>query len=124
MAYSNRGSNLPGIVAAVDLSSAQHRFVTIDSGGEAALAAAAGRIDGVNAGNPAQGVAVPIEGPGSVSKVEASAAITAGDSVGSAANGQARTAVINDFIAGAALNSVSNAGELVSVWLTMPGISL
>ncbi len=124
MAISNRGTNLPGVVAAADLTAAQHRFVSVDSNGAAALTGAAGRMDAVVENNPDIDQAASLMGPGSIAKVEASAAIAAGASVGSAANGQARTAVTNDFIAGVALNAVGASGELVSVFLTFPGISL
>jgi hypothetical protein len=121
MAYENRGTNLPGIVAAADFSAAQHRFVSIDSAGEAALAGAGGRIDAVLENNPVQGVACTLNGPGSVAKVEASAAIAQGADVASAADGKAVTAAAGNYIAGKALNAVGASGEIVSVWLTLPG---
>jgi hypothetical protein len=74
MAYDNRGTNLPGIVAAADYSAAQHRFVAINSSGKAALCAAGARVDAVLDNNPAADQACSLMGPGSVSKVEASAA--------------------------------------------------
>lgn len=119
MAYANRGSNLPGIVAAVDLSAAQHRFVTVGATG-VGLTAAAGRIDAALENNPVAGEAASLSGPGSVVKIEASAAIAVGASVGSAANGQARTAAALDYIAGVCVEAAGAGGELCSVWMTFP----
>lgn len=122
MSYSNRGSNLPGIVAGADLSAAQHRFVSINGSGKADLTAAGARVDAVVENNPALDVAASLMGPGSVAKVEASAAIALGASVASAANGQAVTAASTNFIAGVCVEAAGASGELCSVWLTMPGV--
>jgi hypothetical protein len=121
MAYENRGTNLPGIVAAADYSAAPHRFVSINNAAKAALVAAGARIDGVMENNPVADQAVSIMGPGSVAKVEASAAIALGADVASAADGKAVTAASGNYIAGRALTVAGAAGELVSVWLTLPG---
>ena len=75
MAYGNRGSNLPGIVAGADLTAAQHRFITIDSTGRAVLSGLGGRISAVLQNNPNTGQAATLEGPGSVSKLESGAAV-------------------------------------------------
>lgn len=124
MAFSNRGANLPGVVAAADLTAAQHRFVTIDSNGKAGLTGAAGRIDAVVENNPNTDEPASLMGPGSVAKVEASAAIALGANVSSAANGQARTAVQFDFIAGVCVEAAGASGDLCSVWMTHPGTVL
>ena len=119
MAYDNRGTNLPGVVAAADLSALQHRFVTIGATG-VNVTAAAGRIDAVLDNDPILNQAATLMGPGSVAKVTASAAITVGDSVGSAASGKARTALALDYIAGICVEAAGADGELCSVWLTFP----
>lgn len=121
MAYENRGTNLPGIVAEADYSAAQHRFVSINSSGKAELTGAGARIDAVMENNPVADVAASLKGPGSVAKVEASASIALGADVASAADGKAVTAAAGNYIAGKALNVAGAAGELVSVWLTLPG---
>ena len=124
MAFSNRGTNLPGIVAGADLSAAQHRFVSIDSAGKAVLTGAGAIVDAALENNPILDEAASLMGPGSVAKIEASAAIALGAEVSSAANGQARTAVQFDFIAGRALTVAGGSGELVSVWMNFPGSKL
>ena len=121
MSYSNRGSNLPGIVAGADLSAAQHRFVSIDATGRAVLTGAGARIDGALENNPALDVPASIMGPGSVAKIEASAAIAVGASVAAAANGQGVTAAAGNYIAGVCVEAAGQAGELCSVFLTFPG---
>lgn len=121
MAYSNRGSNLPGIAAGADLSAGQHRFVQVDATGRAILAPAGGRIDAALENNPLEDEAASLMGPGSVAKIEASAAIAAGAQVSAAANGQGVTAISGDYIAGVCVEAAGAAGELCSVFLTMPG---
>lgn len=122
MAYSTRGNSLPGISAGADLSTTgQHRFVTVDSTGRVVLTGAAGRSEGVLANNPIEDQAAEVQGHGAVAKVSASAAIAAGDSVASAANGQGRTAVALDFIIGVCVEAAGASGELCSVYITMPG---
>ena len=123
MAYSNRGSNLPGIVAGADLSAAQHRFVQVDATGRAVLAPAGGRVDAALENNPPTDGACSLMGPGSVAKIEASAAVAYGAQVAAAANGQAVTAVSTNFIAGVCVEAAGAAGELCSVFLTMPGVA-
>lgn len=124
MAYDNRGSNLPGIVAAADYSSAQHRFVAINSAGKAALAAAGARVDAVLDNNPGADQACSLMGPGAVAKVEASAAIARGAEVASAADGKAVTAseAAGDFVVGVAVTAAAGAGALLSVWMPFPGV--
>lgn len=121
MAYENRGTNLPGIVAAADYSAAQHRFVSINGDGKAELTGAGLRMDACLENNPLADHAATLNGPGSVAKIEASAAIAQGADVASAADGKAVLAASGNYIAGKALNAVSAAGELVSVWFTLPG---
>lgn len=108
-----------GLKANADLSSLQHRFVKMTTTPYAVdVCGAAGEPIGVLLNKPTSGVAASIAGVGSVVKVTASAAITAADKIGVAANGKARTAADNDYIAGIALDTVANDGELVSVYLT------
>jgi len=124
MAYDNRGTNLPGIVAAGDYSAAQHRFVAINSAGKAALCAAGARVDAVLDNNPGADEACTLMGPGSVAKVEASAAIAEGAEVASAADGKAVTAAEanGDYVAGVALTAAAGAGALCSVWMPFHGV--
>ena len=121
MGFDKRGETLPGIVAAADLTAAQHRFITISAAGKAALTGAGARIDAVLENNPNIDQAASLLGPGSVAKVEASAAISIGDDVSAAANGKAATSATTQYIAGVALTAAGADTELISVWLTMPG---
>ena len=92
MAIEKRGASLPGIVAAADFSAAgQHRFVTINGAGKAALTGDGLKADAVLDNNPIADQACQLYGPGSVMKVEASAAIALGANVSSAASGKAKT---------------------------------
>jgi len=123
MAYDNARYTLPGISAGADLTAAQHRFVSIDATGRAVLTAAGARVDGVVDNKPNLDEAAAVLGYGSVAKVEASAAIAAGASVASAANGQAVTATLNAFIAGVCVEAAGAAGELCSIYLASHGQS-
>lgn len=114
MAIELQGKTIPGLVAAADYSAAQHRFVLIDSNGAALLSSAAGPMDGVMENNPAAGQAATVH-HGGTAKVEASAAISVGDEVGSAADGKARSAQSGDHIAGVCLVAASADGDLCSV---------
>lgn len=121
MTFSNRGTNLPGVVAAADLSSSTHRFVTIDSDGKAGLSTAGERIDAAIENNPEADQAAALMGPGSVAKIVAGEAITAGDSLASDAVGRAVVASASEEVGGIALNDASALGEIVSVWLVGHG---
>lgn len=108
--------------AAADLSGEQYHFVKVtaektvgvcDAAGEAAL--------GVNQGNTdAAGNAVQVGFHG-ISKVEASAAISAGDLIATTAAGLAATATTGQTVLGVALMDAGAAGELVPVLLYQGG---
>ena len=121
MSFSNRGTNLPGIVAAADFSLTQHRFITIDTSGEAALSTLGERIDAVLEDNPIAGQAAALMGPGSVAKITAGEAIAIGDELASDATGRCKTATASEQVGGVALTSAGGAGELVSVWVVGHG---
>ena len=122
MAFEKVGETLPGIEASGDLSSDQFKFVTIDSNGQAVLAGAGASIAGVLQNKPsAIGIAATIWGPGTVSKVIASAAIAAGADVTSTAVGLAVTSATGNYIAGIALRASSASGDLIPVFITQPG---
>ena len=121
MSYQNRGTNLPAIVAAADFSSSQHRFITIDTDGKAALTTLGGRIDAAREDNPIADQAAALMGPGSVAKITAGEAITIGDKLASDATGRCKTATASEEVGGIALTSAGGADELVSVWLVGHG---
>ena len=121
MAWEKVGPTLPGMVAGADLSSAQHRFVVVNSSGKVVLAGAGVVVDGVVQNNPEADQAATVWGVGSASKVEAGGAIAAGALVTSNATGQALTAASGNYIAGRALLAATGGGQLISVWQTSPG---
>ena len=121
MAWEKQGPTLPGIVAGADLSSAIHRFVVINSSGKAVLAGAGAAVDGVLHNNPEADRAASIWMVGSVSKVEAGAAVAQGANVTSDATGRAVTAASGNYIAGRALQAAAGAGEFVPVAQNSPG---
>jgi hypothetical protein len=121
MAWEKVGPTLPGMVAGADLTAAQHRFVVVDSSGTVVLAGAGVAVDGVLQNNPNTDHAATVWGIGSVSKVEAGAAVAQGAFVTPNATGQAVTAATTNYIAGRALGAATGSGQFISVWQTSPG---
>lgn len=118
MSHEVQGHSIPGLVAEADYTNARYRFVKINSSGNAELCGAADKIDGVLENNPKAGQAATVSYDG-LMKVEASAAIAVGAEVSTAANGQARTAVTGDMIAGVCRVAASAAGDLCTVAMTL-----
>ena len=110
------------LLAAADLSSSQYRFVAENSSGRAAVPSAGVQCIGVLQNAPASGRAGTIMVDG-VSKVEASAAITAGDKVACTANGRAATVTTGQYILGIARTTAGGAGEYIAVQLLPGGIA-
>lgn len=122
MAVENHYRSLPGVTASADFSTTgQCRFVKLDGACTVGLAGAGEAVDGVLMNCPALGKAATVAGVGDLAKVQAAAAIPAGSFVASDATGQAIVATSGDYIAGRVLDGVAAAGEVVSVYLTMPG---
>ena len=122
MAYELSGFNIPGLVAAADLSAKQYYCVKKNTtNNEAALCATDGEIVfGVLQNKPTSGEAAEVTALG-VTKVTAGETLTAGDAWGTDANGKARIvdaastgAVVGDFTAGTVIEGAS-AGELATV---------
>ncbi len=118
MAFSNRGTNLPGIVAGEDLRLLKHRFINIDSTGRAVKSSAGGLISAILENNPNLDEAASLMGPGSVGKVTSGSAVLAGESVASDAEGRAVPAGPGAFSVGVCVESGAAVGELCSVFLT------
>jgi hypothetical protein len=108
--------------AAADLSTKQYHFVAYNSSSQVASVASAGaEADAVLQDKPAaQGRACSIAISG-VSKVVASAAITAGAAVTSNNAGRAQTATTGNRVLGKALESASAAGDVIKVLLKLAG---
>ncbi len=124
MATENLSGVWSQIRAGADFSeNGQFRFVSIASGvlqltGDGALA------DGVLQNDPAlgeSGFVAPLNG--SISKMEAGAAVTAGDEVGSDSTGRAVTAASADEINGHAIDAAGAAGEIIRVLINRRGIA-
>ena len=122
MAIEKVGETIPGVAAGADLTGNQYHCVAIDSNGAAVLAGDGARVDAVLQNKPNVDEAATLWSSGSVTKVEAAAAIAAGDPVSSAADGRGNPATSGDFVLGPALDAAGAAGELLSVALTFPGV--
>lgn len=100
-----------------DMSSDQFKFVKINGSNTADTCDGATDIPIGVLGNKPAAAGVPAEiSLGPIVKVQADAAITAGALVGTSADGQAVTkSTADDHVFGVALETVANAGEIVSV---------
>lgn len=108
--------------AAADLSGSQYHLVVCDSNGLAALAGdGATNVIGVLQNKPGQGEAAAVMVVG-VTKVVASAAITAGDQLASTANADVETAATTgDGLVGVALTAAGGAGEVITMLIRPNG---
>lgn len=107
-------------VAGEDLSSAQFKFVTLESDGQIDLADAAGeRALGVLLNKPTSGKAATVAMTGKV-MVEAGAAVTAGAEIQTDANGDAIAAAAGDVVMGYALEDAVD-GQIFAMELIQGG---
>ena len=107
-------------VAGEDLSSAQFKFVTLESDGQIDLADAAGeRALGVLLNKPTSGKAATVAMTGKV-MVEAGAAVTAGAEIQTDANGDAIAAAAGDVVLGYALEDAVD-GQIFAMELIQGG---
>lgn len=122
MAYEIPGFSFP-LPSAADYRSGngQFRFVKVTATGKAQQTVAGESAIGVRQNTPNLNEAMTIVGDGIVI-VEAGAAVTAGDFVGSDATGRAVTAAAGQYINGRAMETASGAGILIAVYLS-DGIS-
>jgi hypothetical protein len=102
--------------AAVDLSSAEFTFVTVDANGLCNVPAAGGRVIGALNNKPRAGESATIVNSG-IAQVVASAAIAVGSDVAATATGQAAVWATGNFKAGVALEAASAAGVIIAVLL-------
>jgi hypothetical protein len=124
MATELPGFMLPGYTASADLRTSQYRAVKLTAVRTVGpVAAITDKFIGVLQNTPNTGETAQIMHSGR-SKVEASAAITAGATVGVSANGRAVTIApgtdTTQYILGIAEDTCANAGEYISVLL--PGM--
>ena len=120
MSSATRGLVVPGLLAGADLSADQHKIVKLDGNGDVVLCGAGESMTGVLEDAPeAAGRAASVVTTNRT-KVRASAGITAGDRLGCAAGGLARTAASNDWILGEALSDAA-AGDIFSALLSLQG---
>jgi hypothetical protein len=108
--------NTLSLIAGADLSARQWRFVKANSSGKVVSCDSTGeQAIGVNCGNPdAADKACPVQ-VGGIAKVDAGAAITAGDKVMTDTVGRAIAHTGTNNVLGVALETASNAGERISV---------
>jgi hypothetical protein len=121
MATELPGFMLPGYTASADLRTSQYRAVKLTGVRTVGpVAAITDKFIGVlqNTPNTTETAQIMVSGR---SKVEASAAITAGATVGVSANGRAVTIApgtdTTQYILGIAEDTCANAGEIISVLL-------
>ena len=119
MAYEEQLQSI-SVAAGADLSEKQYRFMTINSSGELAATGDGLKADGVLQNKPdAQGRTGAL-GISGVSKLEAGAAITAGDDLAPDSVGRGVTAsVTGDVVAARALEDASGAGSIIAVLLVL-----
>ena len=107
-------------IAGEDLSSAQFKFVTLESDGQVDLADAAGeRAIGVLLNEPTSGKAATVAMTGKV-MVVAGAAVTAGAALQTDASGDAITAASGDYVMGYALEDAVD-GQVFAIELIQGG---
>lgn len=112
MAYEGNLEIIPGLAAGADLSSSQFRMVKINASGLAVAAGAGEKAVGVLQDAPdASGKDASVAFKG-VTKMEAGAAVTAGDYIMSDATGRGITGTATNFLNAVALSSAGAAGEL------------
>lgn len=120
MAVDNHFRSIPGATSSGAITNLS--FIKIDGDCTVGLAAAGEAVDGVSmCETTAAGEAVSNYGPGDLARVTAAAAIPAGSFVASDAAGLAVVAAPGNYIAGRAYSEAAAAGEVISVFLTMPG---
>lgn len=122
MATELPGYKHTGYTASSDLSSSRFRAVKISGARTVtAIAAITDKPFGVLQNAPASGQVAEVMAQGR-SKMEASAAIAVGATIGVSANGRAVTIApgtdLTQYIIGIAEDACSNAGEIISVYLT------
>lgn len=98
------------------------RYISIDSAGLAAEAGAAVAADGIAGSTVLIGRDVDVELlDGSITDVEAGAAVSRGDEIATNATGQGVTAVATNPVNGVALEAAGAAGEIIRVMSSRVG---
>lgn len=110
--------NIGTQLAGADLRTKQFTFVTLDNAGKViASSTLGGKVIGVLQNKPNTGEVADVMAIGQ-SKVVASAGITAGDNIMSAANGLAATAATTgSSIVGKALETAAGANEVITAFI-------
>jgi len=118
MAYEGPKITIPGLTASADLSAKQYYFVKVSGAGTVTVCAAATDVPvGVLQNAPASGEAAEVCAFG-VTKVSSDAAVTAGNHIGTSADGQADPKVwgtdTTEYIVGQALETSTAAGGIIA----------
>ncbi len=120
MAIATQMATIPTLVLALsagaDLSSDQHKFVKLNADNQVILCAAAtDKPLGILQNKPdasGKGAEVIVIG---VSKVQADEALSAGDVIGTSADGQAKVSVATEYPMGQVIIGAANAAEIAEV---------
>ncbi len=104
---------IPGLTASADLTLLQHRFVIVSASEQVNVAGVAASAIGVLQNKPNTGQAAEVVAAG-VSNVIASAAITAGTDLATAANGKVAAATAGQNVVGKAIQAASNDDDIIS----------
>lgn len=107
-------NKIPALEAGADLSALQFRFVIVSAANVVTVAGVAASAIGVLQNKPLITNAAIVAGPGSVSKVVASAAITAGADLATAANGKVATATAGQNVVGKAIEAAGADNDVIS----------
>lgn len=105
------------LLAGVDLRTSQFRFVDVNNAGRAVLPTVNGRAIAVIQNKPNTGEACELMFTG-ISKVVASAPITAGANVTTGADGRVATAAAGNRVVGIALEAAATAGDYLPILIS------
>lgn len=116
---------IPGLSASADLSAKQYRYVKVSGDGTVDVCSSATDIScGILQNKPTSGQAASVAGPGSTSKVDSDGALTAGNMVGTSADGQADVKIpgtdTTEYMCGQVIIGSTAAGEKAYVTFDAP----
>lgn len=125
MAWEGPQIRIPGLTASADLSAKQYYFVKMSGNKTVTVCSAVTDVPvGVLQNAPESGEEAVVCAIG-VTKVNADAALTAGNVIGTGSDGQAQPVTLGTettvHVAGVCLDGVSNAGELATAFVSCPG---
>ena len=114
MAYEESLTSI-SVQAGSDLSASQYRLMIVNASGQLAAASTGAKADGVLQDKPTAAGRPGTLGINGVSKVEAGAAITAGDDIAAGTSGKAAVAGTGDVVVGRAMEDAGADGDLFAM---------